>query len=234
MKKVFTLLAALLIGNSIKAQYFCTENQTELQYVNYDEAGQSTSSETMTVLNGKADGNGSRAQYLTKIVTNKAKNNTSYTLYNWSYDGEQTVCQEDLIYGPYIKSDSDPSKYSLQVRKDFAADLKYKGDNTFMIGDEAQAGESMPNRSYSLITSMLKHDVQISGASYMGYEKVSTTAGKFDCIKISYLQRTKILLKSETLRITEWYAKGIGLVKSEAYDMKGEPHSKKLLVKIFR
>ena len=66
----------------------------------------------------------------------------------------------------------------------------------------------------------------------MGEEKVSTTAGKFDCIKISYLKRTKIVLKTETVRVTEWYAKGVGLVKSEAYDTKGKLDCKTLLVKI--
>ena len=61
-----------------------------------------------------------------------------------------------------------------------------------------------------------------------------TTAGRFECIKISYLKRTKILVKSETERITEWYAKGVGLVKSESHDMKGKPNGKTLLVKIVR
>lgn len=63
---------------------------------------------------------------------------------------------------------------------------------------------------------MLKNEINISGAAYMGEEKVSTTAGKFDCIKISYLKRTKIVLKTETVRVTEWYAEGIGLVNQKA------------------
>ena len=81
---------------------------------------------------------------------------------------------------------------------------------------------------------MLKNDVNISGAAYMGNETISTTAGKFDCVKISYLQRTKIVLKTTTLRVTEWYAEGVGLVKSEAHDTKGKLDSKTLLVKIVK
>ena len=42
--------------------------------------------ETMTVSKvGKVDGK-LQAAYYDKIVTTKAKNNTSYTLFNWSYD----------------------------------------------------------------------------------------------------------------------------------------------------
>lgn len=81
---------------------------------------------------------------------------------------------------------------------------------------------------------MLKNEVTISGAAYMGKDSIGTTAGRFECIKISYLKRTKILVKSETERITEWYAKGVGLVKSESHDMKGKPNGKTLLVKIVR
>ena len=187
-----------------------------------------------TVYNVVKNASGESAQYLAKIVTNKTKNNTSYTLYNWNYDGNVTTCQEDLMYGPYIKSDSDPAKYDSKARQAMAEELKLKGDNSFTIKKHASAGESIPDRTYSLISNMLKNEINISGAAYMGEEKVSTTAGKFDCIKISYLKRTKIVLKTETVRVTEWYAEGIGLVKSESYNTKGEPDGKTILVKIVK
>lgn len=234
MKKMLLTIVALLACHTMQAQYFCTTQGTELHYVNYDEAGQSLSNETVTVYNVVKNASGESAQYLAKIVTNKTKNNTSYTLYNWKYDGNVTTCQEDLMYGPYIKSDSDPAKYDSKARQAMAEELKLKGDNSFTIKKHASAGESIPDRTYSLISNMLKNEINISGAAYMGKEKVSTTAGKFDCIKISYLKRTKIVLKTETVRVTEWYAEGIGLVKSESYNTKGEPDGKTILVKIVK
>lgn len=234
MKKMLLAIVALLACHTMQAQYFCTTQGTELHYVNYDEAGQSLSNETVTVYNVVKNASGESAQYLAKIVTNKTKNNTSYTLYNWNYDGNVTTCQEDLMYGPYIKSDSDPAKYDSKARQAMAEELKLKGDISFTIKKHASAGESIPDRTYSLIFNMLKNEINISGAAYMGEEKVSTTAGKFDCIKISYLKRTKIVLKTETVRVTEWYAEGIGLVKSESYNTKGEPDGKTILVKIVK
>lgn len=234
MKKMLLAIVALLACHTMQAQYFCTTQGTELHYVNYDEAGQSLSNETVTAYNVVKNASGESAQYLAKIVTNKTKNNTSYTLYNWNYDGNVTTCQEDLMYGPYIKSDSDPAKYDSKARQAMAEELKLKGDNSFTIKKHASAGESIPDRTYSLISNMLKNEINIFGAAYMGEEKVSTTAGKFDCIKISYLKRTKIVLKTETVRVTEWYAEGIGLVKSESYNTKGEPDGKTILVKIVK
>lgn len=234
MRKLMFLVALLLACHTAHAQYFCTTQGTELHYVNYDEVGQSTSDETITVKNVERNGASVQASYYDKIVTTKAKNNTSYTLYNWTYDGATTVCTEDLMYGPYIASDSDPEKYNEAARLGLLEDRKFKGDNSFSIKDAAKAGEAIPDRSYQLIQNMLKNEITISGAAYMGTEQVSTTAGKFDCIKISYLKRTKIVLKSTTLRVTEWYAKGVGLVKSEAYDTKGKLDKKTLLVKIVK
>ena len=231
MKKTILFIFAILACHVSHAQYFCTTEGTELHYVNYDEAGQSVSNETAVVGYAGRNGENVSASYINKIVTNKQKGNTSYTRFDWNYDGNQTVCVEDLMFGPYIDSDSDPAKYDTAARTAMQEELKFKGNNALVLKRQAKAGESMPDRSYSLIANMLKNEITISGATYMGEERISTTAGKFDCLKISYLKRTKVLLKSTTHRINEWYAEGIGLVKSESFDMKGKPAGKTLLVK---
>lgn len=232
MRKLMFIAGMLMACHTMHAQYFCTNTGTELSYVTYDEAGQSISNETATVSHVKKQDDKVLATYFTKIVVNKAKNNTSYTLYNWGYDGNNSVCTEDLMYGPYIASDSDPAKYDDAIRAALLVDKKFKGDNSFTLKDDAKAGGTMPDYSYSYLNGVLKSEITVSGAAYMGEEQVSTTAGKFECVKISYLKRTKIVLKTTTLRVTEWYAKGVGLVKSEAYDMKGKLDGKVLLVKM--
>ena len=234
MKKTILFIFAILACHVSHAQYFCTTEGTELHYVNYDEAGQSVSNETAVVGYAGRNGENVSASYINKIVTNKQKGDTSYTRFDWNYDGNQTVCVEDLMFGPYIDSDSDPAKYDTAARTAMQEELKFKGNNALVLKRQAKAGESMPDRSYSLIANMLKNEITISGATYMGEERISTTAGKFDCLKISYLKRTKVLLKSTTHRINEWYAEGIGLVKSESFDMKGKPAGKTLLVKIVK
>ena len=234
MKKTILFIFAILACHVSHAQYFCTTEGTELHYVNYDEAGQSVSNETAVVGYAGRNGENVSASYINKIVTNKQKGNTSYTRFDWNYDGNQTVCVEDLMFGPYIDSDSDPAKYDTAARIAMQEELKFKGNNALVLKRQAKAGESMPDRSYSLIANMLKNEITISGATYMGEERISTTAGKFDCLKISYLKRTKVLLKSTTHRINEWYAEGIGLVKSESFDMKGKKKEKTLLVKIVK
>lgn len=234
MKKLIFTVMALVACHTMQAQYFCSENGAQLHYVNYDGSGQSVSNETATVVNVSNEGSMKRAQYLTKIVNNKAKNNTSYTLFDWSYDGTNTVCMEDLAYGPYIKGNSDPEKYDTAARTVYREEMKYEGDNSFTLSNEAKPGMTMPDRSFSAILNSLRNEINVSGAAYMGTEVVSTTAGKFNCLKISYLHRKKVVLKTTTWRVTEWYAVGVGLVKSEAYDTKGRLAAKTLLIKVVK
>ena len=232
MKKFFMFLSALFVCHVMQAQYFCTTPNTELHYVNYDDAGQSVSNTTAYVQNVANTQKGVIADYLCKIVTQKSKGNTSYTLIRWTYENGKTICAEDLFYGLYIAADMDPAKYDETIRMKMMDDHKYKGDNTFSLSDDAKAGQSMPDRYFRLAENMFKTENFISGVTYMGNETVSTTGGKYDCMKISYLKRTKVVLKSTNQRVVEWYAKGIGLVKSETYDMKGNVDGKTLLVKV--
>ena len=140
MKKILFLLAGVFACHAAQAQYFCTAEGIKLHYVNYDEVGQSTSDEEITVKNVTKEGNTVKASYYDKIVTVKTKNNTSYTLYNWTYDGTVSTCTEDLMYGPYVDSDSDPARYDTAARLEWTEKLKFKGDNSFSIKDGAEAG----------------------------------------------------------------------------------------------
>lgn len=232
MKKFLMLVGALFVCHAMQAQYFCTTPNAELHYVNYDEAGQSTAEVTAKVQNVKRTTDGAVADYLCKQVTNKTKNNTSYSLVRWTYTGGKTICAEDLFYEMYIADGMDPDRYDETMRMQMMDAHKFKGDNSFFLMDDARAGEELPDRYYKLVDNVKKREISITGVTYMGEEKMSTTAGKFNCMKISYLKRTKQILKSENVRILEWYAKGIGLVKSEAYDMKGNPAGKTILVKV--
>lgn len=52
-------------------------------------------------------------------------------------------------------------------------------------------------------------------------EQVTTPAGEFDCLVISQRVSTKVIVKVEAGSM-EWYAKGIGMVRSESYNKKGK------------
>ncbi|MEZ5019147.1 MAG: hypothetical protein R2756_03325 [Bacteroidales bacterium] len=51
-------------------------------------------------------------------------------------------------------------------------------------------------------------------------EKVTTPAGTFDCVKVSYDTFSKMAFIKTEGRTVEWYAPNIGIVRSEYYDRK--------------
>lgn len=57
----------------------------------------------------------------------------------------------------------------------------------------------------------------------LGYEDVTVSAGEFrDCVKLIYTIQMKVMfIKTKIATVTEWYAPGVGLVKSETETMFG-------------
>jgi len=62
-------------------------------------------------------------------------------------------------------------------------------------------------------------------------EKVTTPAGTFDCVKVSFDTETRLVVKV-TGSVIEWYCKDVGMVRSESYNKKGKLISYSLLTGI--
>lgn len=65
----------------------------------------------------------------------------------------------------------------------------------------------------------LKLTVAITNRKVAGIEDVTVPAGTFKCVKITYDAESKMLFTIKSKGV-EWYAKDIGLVKSESYSTK--------------
>jgi hypothetical protein len=63
--------------------------------------------------------------------------------------------------------------------------------------------------------------VHVYNRKVNGIDTIHTAAGTFDCIRISYDMKTFFLKEIITFG-TEWYAKNVGVVRSEVYDLKGK------------
>lgn len=68
----------------------------------------------------------------------------------------------------------------------------------------------------------------ISERNIVAKESITTPAGTFDCFKLTYSSEVKIGLRIKST-VTEWYAEGVGMVKSETYNKKGKLESYMML-----
>ena len=63
-------------------------------------------------------------------------------------------------------------------------------------------------------------NIKILNRKVEASESVNTLAGTFDCYKITYDMEMKSIINITT-KGAEWIAKGVGVVKTEQYDKKG-------------
>ena len=52
-------------------------------------------------------------------------------------------------------------------------------------------------------------------------ESITTPAGTFVCYKVTYDMDMKVLMR-RSMKTAEWLAPGVGVVKTETYNQKGE------------
>lgn len=74
--------------------------------------------------------------------------------------------------------------------------------------------------------------VNITNRMVAAIEDVTTDAGTYKCTKITYDVESKVGFIRIKSQAAEWYAKDIGMVKSETYDKKGKLESYSLLTAV--
>ncbi len=88
------------------------------------------------------------------------------------------------------------------------------------------SGQTLPDGSMQMQASMngmslIKLTVQITDRKVEGSASVTTPAGTFQCMKLRQTTSMEGFGKN-TYTSTSWYAKGVGMVRTETYDKKGE------------
>jgi len=88
------------------------------------------------------------------------------------------------------------------------------------------AGNALPDGNIQINVSnqgitMMNMTIKIYNRKVEALEKLTTPAGTFDCMKITYDVETKMMFKIQSKGV-EWIAKEVGVVRSENYDSKGK------------
>lgn len=100
------------------------------------------------------------------------------------------------------------------------------------------AGQTLKDGSFSMkVVSggfpVMNMKVRMYNRKVEGIESITTPAGTFECVKISYDLDNETMFKITTKGV-DWYAKEVGAVKSESYDSKGKLLGSSVLTKIVR
>ena len=88
------------------------------------------------------------------------------------------------------------------------------------VGTNLKDGKLVAKVSSGSI-SMFTMTIDVIDRKVEAKESLETAAGTFDCLVLTQTTRTKMMVKTEASS-KEWYAEGVGLVKSEIYNKKGK------------
>lgn len=111
--------------------------------------------------------------------------------------------------------------------------IRPTGKLELVLNPVAAEGSKIPNSTLRLsMGQMLNISASISNGKNLGMETIMVPAGTFECFKISYIGKQSTGTEQVKRYVTAWYAKGIGLVKDENRDKKGELVESSELIKV--
>ncbi len=216
-------LSTLLPAQTQCNVYFPFEKGAKMEYTSYDKKDRPEATMTHYVVSLEETGEGVMAEVETKMQDKKGKN---------AFDGSYTVrCKDNTLY-------MDMSNFLPQEMMESMGDMEaeVEGDG-MVIPENLEVGQTLPDASTSIdmssgtLGNLMKMTVNVVNRKVQRKESVITPAGTFDCYKITYDTEMKTIMK-KTFSSAEWYAEGVGMVKSENYKKNGKVDSYMLLTKL--
>lgn len=217
MKKLLTItltICTLTLFAQCDDSFFPFEEGVNFEQTSFDKKGKTQGKTISTVL--KVDGSSATVK---NVLFDKKDKEVA--------DGEYTIICE----GNTIKMDFNNFIPEEMLSQYGDADVKVEGD-FITIPDDLQEGQALADGSGTVTITMastsamnIKMDMEIVDRKVEKTETLSTPAGSFDTYKITQKTIVKMNMmgmnKTTESSSASWFAKGVGMVKNESYDQKG-------------
>ena len=227
MKKIlFPVIFTFLTISGLKAQncfkYFPTKEGTTLEYTYYDSKDKVTATSEQTVLEKKTE-NGK--QILTYQVVNKPVD--SDTVIKDTFD---IVCDKDGKISIDLSAMMPNTINGMQLEVEGGM-LDFPKNPT--VGQELE-GTTMVLKMVSDGQVIMTANSDVTNRKVEAIEDVTTPAGTFHCIVISYEQTMTMGFVKTVSKMKEWYSENYGLIKAESYNKRGKLQNHHELTKIIK
>ena len=216
----------ILIGIAVKAQeiFFPTKEGTVLVYKMFDKKDKVSSTVKYTIRHITVKGNDMDITYFVESMDPKDK-----LLYN----DEITIHKKgDKLY---FDMSNFINKAAFQQNGTMPAEIQITGNN-MEIPSNPQPGDLLPDANVEMALKMgfinMKMAAQITNRKVEAIEDVTVTAGTYKGYKFSSeINSSTMGIKMKSSNI-DWYAKGIGIVKTESFDKSGKLQSHMELISL--
>lgn len=221
------LLTAIILGAIIsEAQetFFPTKEGTVLIYKSFDKKDKETNMVKYTINHVNISGNNMDITYLCESLDPKEK---------LVFKEEITVHKKGDIL--YVDMSNFLNKAAFQQNGEIPADIKVSGNN-MEIPSNPSPGDLLPDANVEMSLKMgfinMKMSANITNRKVEAIEDITVKAGSFKCYKFSSDVIAVIMGIKTNMKSIEWYAKGVGTIKSESYDKNGKLQSHTELIEL--
>ncbi|MBL7966114.1 MAG: hypothetical protein JNK09_03890 [Prolixibacteraceae bacterium] len=226
MKKLFLLTVIVFGILSLKAQetFFPTKEGMVLIYKSFDKKDKLSGIMKYTIKKVNVSGSDIDITYLCESLDNKEK---------LVFKEEITVHQKGDVL--YVDMGNLLNKSAFQQNGEIPAEVEVKGNN-MEIPLNPSPGQTLPDANIEMAMKMgfvnMKMSAAVTNRKVEAIEDISVSGGTFKCYKFSGDVNTVALGIKVQAKTVEWFAKGIGTVKTESYDKKGEMIGRTELVEV--
>ena len=226
MKKLFLFAAMILIGMVLRAQeiFFPTKEGTVLVYKTFDKKDKEISKVRYTITHVNINGSDMDITYLCESIDPKEK---------LLFKEEITIHKKgDNLY---FDMSNFINKAAFQRNGEMPAEIQITGNN-MEIPSDPKPGDLLPDANVEMAMKMgfinMKMSAQVTNRKVEAIEDITVKAGTFKGYKFtSEVNANAMGMKTKSNNI-EWYAKGIGLVKTESSDKNGKLQSHTELIEL--
>ena len=207
MKNVCSLLCALFLFSSLtNAQecangWFSFEEGTERIYTTYNKKGKEKGTAAHTVAN--VDG----GEITLTVTSSDGKDEYTSDLKVYCNGDNVEFDMKDFINQMTASMSQSEMEFNIEsTRRAYPASLE--------AGDELPSATASYSAGISGLT-MVKGEIEVKDRKVIGKESVTVPAGTFDAVKISYTLVSSVGFGRTEMQVTEWIAKGQGMVRTE-------------------
>jgi hypothetical protein len=211
-KTLLFFLMAVFAFNALSQDcgvYHPTKVGSILTYTYFKKTDKPENTCVMTLTNKENTANGVKLDVSGVVNEKNGKEALTYTYTAWCDGQTFYIDMKSMLSSMSVK---DLSGYKIE-----STNLQFPKNLT--------AGQQLPDASLKLsVEGPVSTGIttNITNRKVEGFESVTTTAGTFDCVKISYEYNSKVMFIKTSGKGIEWFALNIGTVKSETYDSKGK------------
>ncbi len=198
--------------NLCESGYMPFKEGLSYELTNYNKKGKMLSASRTKITSITSSGEGVKAVVETETLDKKGES------INQSSFGME--CKGGTIYVD-MSSMLDP-----QAMAGFSTlEAEVSGD-ALQLPNDLSAGQTLPDGTLEMKVStgglkMMTIWLAITDRKVEAEETVTTPAGSFDCIKMSQNSEMKMVIRKK-YKTVSWYAKGVGIVRTESYNSKGK------------